>query len=163
MRRGRRCLPKAARLALAEIADQIEAMTRQSVNLERRIVAEATRDEDMRMTTIPGVGAIAATSTKALVPDSDGFKSGRHFAAWLELTAKPLSNSGKERLGGKSKMGNPTRRSLLVCGATSVLRRMKDNEKAPQWLIALMARRLFKVIVTALANNMARIIWALLT
>ncbi|WP_353834306.1 hypothetical protein [Mesorhizobium sp.] len=71
------CLPKAARLALAEIADQIEALTRQIDKLERGIVGEAKRDDDMRrLTTIPGVGAV-----KALVPDPGGFKSGRHFAA----------------------------------------------------------------------------------
>jgi transposase len=33
-------LPKAARFALAEIADQIEALTRQIDKLERAIVAE---------------------------------------------------------------------------------------------------------------------------
>ncbi len=157
-------LPKAARLALAEIADQIEALTRQIDKLERGIVAEAKRDEDMRrLTTIPGVGAITAASVKALVPDPDGFKSGRHFAAWLGLTPKPHSSGGKERLGGISKMGNPTLRSLLVCGATSILRRVKGNDKAPQWLIGLLARRPFKVVAIALANKMARIIWALLT
>ena len=158
------CLPKAARLALAEIADQIEALTRQIDKLERGIVAEAKRDEDMRrLTTIPGVGAITAASVKALVPDPDGFKSGRHFAAWLGLTPKSHSSGGKERLGGISKMGNPTLRSLLVCGATSVLRQAKGNDEAPRWLIALLARRPFKVVAVALANKMARIIWALLT
>ena len=158
------CLPKAARLALAEIANQIEALTRQIDKLEREIVAEAKRDEDMRrLTTIPGVGAITAASVTALVPDPDGFKSGRHFAAWLGLTPKSHSSGGKERLGGISKMGNPTLRSLLVCGATSVLRRAKGNDKAPRWLIGLLARRPFKVVAVALANKMARIIWALLT
>ena len=116
-----------------------------------------------RLTAIPGVGAITAASVKALVPDPDGFKSGRHFAAWLGLTPKSHSSGGKERLGGISKMGNPTLRSLLVCGATSVLRRAKGNDKAPRWLIGLLARRPFKVVAVALANKMARIIWALLT
>lgn len=116
-----------------------------------------------RLVTIPGVGAITAASIKALVPDPDGFKSGRHFAAWLGLTPKPHSSGGKERLGGISKMGNPMLRSLLVLGATSVLRRARGNANAPQWPIALLARRPFKVVAVALANKMARIIWALLT
>lgn len=157
-------LPKVARFALAEIANQIEALTRQIEKLEREIVAEAKRDDDMRrLVTIPGVGAITAASIKALVPDPDGFKSGRHFAAWLGLTPKPHSSGGKERLGRISKMGNPMLRSLLVLGATSVLRRARGNANAPQWLIALLARRPFKVVAVALANKMARIIWALLT
>ncbi|MGY3079512.1 transposase [Bradyrhizobium sp. LM6.10] len=157
-------LPKAARLALAEIADQIHALTRQIDKLERGIVGKVKRDEDMRrLITIPGVGAITAASVKALVPDPEGFKSGRHFAAWLGLTPKPHSSGGKHRLGGISKMGNPTLRPLLVCGATSVLRRVKGNEKAPRWLISLLARRPFKVVTVALANKIARIVWALLT
>nr|WP_245426231.1 transposase [Mesorhizobium sp. WSM3862] len=77
--------------------------------------------------------------------------------------AKAHSSGGKERLGGILKMGNATLRSLLVCGATSVLRRVKGNEKAPRRLVALLARRPFKVVAVALANKMARIIWALLT
>lgn len=58
-------MPNAARLALAEIADQIEALTRQIDKLERGIVGETKRDEDMRrLTTIQGVGAITAAPSK---------------------------------------------------------------------------------------------------
>jgi transposase len=78
-----------------------------------------------RLATIPGVGPITAASIKALVPDPGGFKSGRHFAAWLGLTPRSHSSGGKERLGGISKMGNPELRSLLVLGASSVLRRVR--------------------------------------
>ena len=157
-------LPGAARLALAELADQIEVLTGQIDKLERGIVGEVKRDGDMRrLLTIPGVGAITAASVKALVPDPAGFKSSRHFAAWLGLTPKSHPSGGKERLGGISKMGNSTLRSLLVCGATSVLRRVKGNEKAPQWLTGLLGRRPFKVVAIALANKNARIIWVLLT
>jgi transposase len=157
-------LPDVARIALAEISDQIEALGQQVGKLERDIVATAKRDHDMRrLATIPGVGAITAASIKAMVPDPDGFKSARHFAAWLGLTPRPHSSGGKERLGGISKMGNPTLRTLLVLGATSVLRHAKHNANAPRWLAALLARRPFKVVAVALANKMARIIWALLT
>ena len=149
---------------MAEVADQIEALTAQIGKLEREIVAEAKRDKAMqRLATIPGVGAITAASIKALVPDPHGFKSGRHFAAWLGLTPKSHSSGGKERLGGISKMGNPMLRTLLVLGATSVLWRARGNARAPQWLSSLLARRPFKVVAVALANKMARIIWVLLT
>jgi transposase len=162
--RGDDRLPQAARFALAEIADQIEELGRKIDGLECAIVAESKRDEDMRrLTTIPGVGPIIAATIKALVPDPGGFTSGRHFAAWLGLTPKPHSSGGKERLGGISKMGNPTLRSLLVVGATSVLRFVKGNAKASQWLTALLERRPFKVAAVALANKMARIIWAIMT
>jgi transposase len=153
-------LPKAARFALSAIADQIEALARQIARLEREIVAEAKRDEDMRrLTTIPGVGAITAASIKALVPDP----AGRHLAAWLGLTPKSHSSGGKERLGKISKMGNTELRTLLVLGATSVLRHARGNNNASKWVTAILARRPYKVVAVALANKMARIIWALLT
>ncbi|MCS3744377.1 transposase [Rhizobium sp. BK661] len=60
-------------------------------------------------------------------------------------------------------MGNPELRVLLVLGATSALRIARRSEKARPWLKALLARRPFKVAAVALANKMARIIWALLT
>ncbi len=157
-------LPDVARVVLAEISDQIETLGRQVDKLEREIVETAKNDEVMRrLTTVPGVGAITAASIKALVPDPGGFKSARHFAAWLGLTPRSHSSGGKERLGGISKMGNPTLRSLLVLGATSVLRHVKHNDNAPRWLVALLARRPFKVVAVALANKVARIVWALLT
>lgn len=139
-------------------------MIEQIDKLERAIVTRARRDEDMRrLATIPGFGPITAASIKALVPDPGGFKSGRHFAAWLGLTPRSHSSGGKERLGGISKMGNPELRSLLVLDASSVLRRVRGNDKAPKWLSALLARRPYKVVAVALANKTARVIWAILT
>ncbi|MEY9401829.1 transposase [Bradyrhizobium japonicum] len=145
-------LPAAARFALMAIADEIEASADQIERLERAIVMEAKHDEDMRrLTTIPGVGAITAATIKALVPDPGGFKSARHFAAWLGLTPRSHSSGGKERLGRISKMGNPELRSLLVVGATAVLRLVRNDARARPWLKALLARRPFKVAAVARA------------
>lgn len=156
-------LPGQARFALATLAEQIEALTKQIDKLERAIVTEVKHDDDARrLTSIPGVGPITAATVRALVPDPGGFKSARHFAAWLGLTPRAHSSGGKERLGKISKMGNPEIRSLLVAGATSVLRIARGDAKASPWLKALLARRPFKVAAVALANKMARIIWALL-
>lgn len=157
-------LPAAARFALTALADQVERLTEQVQSLERQLVAEVRRDDDMRrLTTVPGVGPITAAAVKALVPDIAGFSSARHFAAWLGLTPKPHSSGGKQRLGAISKMGNATLRTLLVVGATSVLRHVRKGANGPAWLIGLLARRPAKVVAVALANKMARIIFALLT
>lgn len=56
------------------------------------------------------------------MPDPGVFTSGRHLAAWIGLTPKMHSSGGKEQPGKISKMGNPTLRSLLVVGATALLR-----------------------------------------
>lgn len=97
------------------------------------------------------------------MPDIAGFTSARHFAAWLGLTPKPHSSGGKERLGSISKMGSTTLRTLLFVGATSVLRHVRRGANGPAWLMGLLARRPAKVVAVALANKMARIVFALLT
>ncbi|MGY5810060.1 IS110 family RNA-guided transposase [Rhizobium sp. LEGMi198b] len=157
-------LPGAARFGLVIVADQIEVLDERVAELERATLSEVKRDEDSRrLITIPGVGVITAATIKALVPDPAGFKSARHFAAWLGLTPRPHSSGGKARLGGISKMGNPELRSLLVVGATAVLRCARINPTARPWLKSLLERRPFKVVAVALANKMARTVWALLT
>lgn len=157
-------IPSAARVALKALVRQLQAIGEELTRLERAIVAAAKYDPDIqRLTTIPGVGAITAASIRALVPDIGGFKSARHFAAWLGLTPKPHSSGGKERLGRISKMGNPTLRKLLVLGAMAMLRRAKNAEAGLEWITRLLGRRPGKVAAVALANKTARIAFALLS
>lgn len=156
-------LPAAARFALEEIVDLIDRLAVRIEKLERAMIAVARQDEDMRrLATIPGVGAITAMAIKAFVPDPAGFKSARHFAAWIGLTPKSHSTGGKQRLGRISKMGNSQMRSLLVVGAASTLRHVRKDDKARPWLRELLTRRPFKVVAVALANKTARVIWSLL-
>lgn len=130
----------------------------------RQIVIQAKQDDEMwRLATIPGVGAIIAMAVKAFVPDPAGFKSARHFAAWIGLIPKAHSSGGKERLGRISKMGNPVLRSLLTTGAASVLRHVQYHDRVWPWLKNMLTRRPFKVVAVALANKTAWMIWALLT
>lgn len=128
------------------------------------MVRRSRNDETARrLATIPGVGAITASALQALVPDPSGFKSARHFAAWLGLAPRSHSSGGKDRLGRISRQGNATLRSLLVLGATARLRYARRSPDAADWPTRLLARRPFKVAAVALANKMARIAWALLT
>ena len=95
------------------------------------------------------------------------FQSGRHFAAWLGLTPRDHSTGGKQRLSGITRAGNEGLRQLLVLGATAVIRHAKaENAKhgrVSAWLLALLERRPRKLAAVALANKMARIIWAMMT
>jgi transposase len=96
--------------------------------------------------------------------DATQFKSGRHFAAWIGLTPKDKSTGGKQRLGGISREGNERLRQLLVLGATSVIKVAKPGSKhATPWLSGLLGRRPRMVAAVALANKMARIVWAMMT
>ncbi len=132
--------------------------------MEAAIVASHRDNEaSHRLTSIPDVGPITASAIVASVADARQFKSARHFAAWLGLTPRSHSTGGKERLGGISKQGDPYLRRLLVTGATCVIRYAR--RKAPGeggWVRTLLTRRSARLVSVALANKMARIVWALL-
>ncbi|MBA5802127.1 IS110 family transposase [Rhizobium changzhiense] len=157
-------IPPAARSVLDEILAEIEVLTSRIERIDRQIASEAKRDEDIRrLTAIPGVGALMASTIKAYVPDPAAFKSARHFSAWLGLTPKLNSSGGRLRSGRISKMGNPELRSLLYLGAVSVLIAARRRGTAWTWLRRLMDGRPLKVAAIAVANKTARIVWALLT
>lgn len=156
-------LPSSARAALLEMAEQIEALTDKINDLETKIVSAVKGDEvARRLMTIPGVGPIIAASIRAAVPDPAAFRTGRDLAAWIGITPRANSSGGKERLGGISKQGNKQLRTLLVVGATSILKQARRGVKLPAWVVSLIGRRPYKVAAVALANKMARTIWALL-
>ena len=109
------------------------------------------------------VGFITATAIAATVTDPTHFKSSRQFAAWLGLTPKQNSSGGKERLGGISKMGDKYLRTLLVVGATSVMRYARDKGAVSAvWINKLLAKKPARLVSVALANKTARIAWVLL-
>ena len=92
------------------------------------------------------------------------FKSGRDFAAWLGLVPRQHSSGGKERLGRVSKEGQADIRRLLIMGAMSRLNWF-GRKTIPQgtWLARMLARKPRMLVAVALANKMARAIWAMLT
>ena len=131
-----------------------------------RALAALQRSDDMarRLATIPGIGPIGATALAASVTDPGQFRSGRQFAAWLGLTPLQNSSGGKERLGRISKMGDKYLRKLLVIGATALVRYAKSKpETAHPHLVNLLARKPVRVASVAMANKMARIVWAVMT
>jgi len=112
-----------------------------------------------RIAAIPGVGLLTATAAVATIGDARAFSSGREFAAWLGLVPRQSGTGGRVRLLGISKRGDTYLRTLLIHGARAVLTR----SKAPsEWLTNLTRRRARNVAIVALANKMARTIWALL-
>jgi transposase len=121
--------------------------------------SDATARRLMKVPTIGPVGAL----TLSLTVDPSQFQDGRHFASWLGLTPKDRSTGGKQRLGGISRAGNERLRQLLVLGAMAVIRHAKPGSKsASSWLLRLLERRPRKLAAVALANKMARVVWAMM-
>jgi transposase len=139
---------------------------RQRIKLLEAEIVKLHRASDVsrRLETIPGFGCITSTAIAAAVPDPSIFRSGREFAAWLGLTPRQNSSGGKERLGGITKMGDGYIRSLLVNGATAVIRFAKEEGSAKTiWIRRMLARKPARVVAVALANKMARIAWAVMS
>jgi transposase len=157
-------VPEAARGILQVLIATLEALGKQIDELDAEIGRRAKAEPvARRLMTIPGIGPIAATAITALVPAPEGFRAGRDFAAWLGLTPLQKSTGGKQKLGAISKMGERTIRRLLILGASSVVRwAVHRGAPAGSWLARMLARKPRMLVTTALANKMARIVWALL-
>lgn len=158
-------LPHGAREALNLLVDQLVSLTQQINTMETQMRRRCRENKNAaRLLTVPGVGPITASAILAGVPHIRGFRSGRDFAAWLGLVPRQNSSGGKDRLGRISKMGDRTIRRLLFTGALSVIRWSRQKEAFEQsWIGRLIARKPLKLAAVALANKMARIIWAILT
>jgi len=172
---GRAALNKAMTDVLARLSERLPAalvdtlreqwsrlgdLDEQIAEIERRLSAWMKQDRSCRkIAEIPGVGLLTATAAVATMGDAKAFKSGREFAAWLGLVPGQVGTGGKVRFLGISKRGDTYLRTLLIHGARAVLTHAK--EPGP-WVEQISKRRPPNVVTVALANKMARTIWALL-
>lgn len=158
-------LPDAVREMGAIYLQQIARLTELIERLANELEAASKTDVQLRrLCTIPGIGPVTAGAVAAFAPDLDTFDSGRNFAAWLGLVPRQRSTGGKTRLGSVSKMGQTDIRRLLIVGAMSVIRWVvRKGGSTNRWLAALVARKPKMVAAVALANKMARMIWAMTT
>ena len=157
-------LPEGVRVILKLLVDTFTALEAQIAELDAEINRRSKADPTARrLMTIPGVGPIISTAITALVPAPQGFPAGRHFAAWLGLTPVQRSTGGKQKLGAVSKRGERTIRRLLIIGASAVVQQASRRGAAKgSWLAQMLARKPKMLVTVALANKMARIVWALL-
>lgn len=153
-------LPEILVTSLQEQLGRISAMQKDIDELNRRLAAVLRQNQQMlAVQAIPGVGPLTATAVVATVGDMTMFKSGRQFAAWLGLTPRQMGTGGKIQQLGISKRGDTYLRTLLIGGARAVVCRSARS----RWIDRLLQRRPLNVVVTALANKMARTVWAVLT
>ena len=146
---------------LAQIAEKTARIIERTAKLK---TLAAQSDKARRLQTMPGVGPLTAVAVEAFGPDMAQFKTGRDFAAWLGLVPKQHSSGGKERLGRMTKAGQADIRRLLIIGAMSRLTWLgRRTIPAGSWLSRMLARKPKMLVAIALANKMARQIWAMLT
>ena len=157
-------VPEIARACLLAFGTQLRRLKEQILQFDRMIRAwHRSNEMSMRLDEAPGVGPVLATAMVATVADPKVFRSGRNFSALIGLVPKQHSSGGKDRLGSISKQGDRYLRGLFVAGALAVIRYAKiHGTKHRPWLTALLARRPTKIAAIALANKIARMVWAMM-
>jgi transposase len=157
-------LPPPAAEALTLLGVQIDRIEAELAGIDLKLkVQHKSLPMSRLLAEIPGVGWMTAL-TLTLRVDATQFRSGRHLAAWLGLVPRQHSTGGKQRLGAISRAGDERIRSLLVLGATAVIRHTRpDRQGGNAWLLSLLERKPRKLAAVALANKMARVSWAMMT
>jgi len=90
------------------------------------------------------------------------FPSGRHLASYLGLTPREYSSGLRRNLGRISKRGDGYLRTLLIHGARSILvhSRRQQPDRLRQWMNDLSTTRVHNKVAVAVANKLARLVWA---
>lgn len=161
-------VPQALRATLTQMLQEVRVLEENILGVERQLNALSCADVRVQqLRQIPGIGALTSTALRAIVGDIRRFPSGRHFASWLGLTPNERSSAEKRRLGKISKQGDVYLRTLLVHGARSALlaahraeRARKPLDRLRQWALDCERQRGHNKATVALANRLARIVWA---
>ena len=144
--------------------EQIAHLTSRIQTLEKQQRKVSNEEEiTRRLQTMPGIGPITALAVETFAPPMNEFRRGRDFAAWLGIVPKQHSSGGKNVLGRTSKMGQRDIRRLLIIGAMACVRTaIRKGAPEGSWLAQMLKRKPRMLVAIALANKMARQIWAML-
>lgn len=173
---GHQALMKELATALEQAAQRLPAMLIASLQeqvrrigqlqadigaIERRLAQQLRQSSASKaVAEIPGVGLMTATAVVASMGSPAAFRDAREFAAWIGLVPRQTGTGGRVRQLGISKRGDAYLRTLLMHGARAIVR--SDRATTWPWLEALLKRRPYSVAVAAVANKIARTIWAVL-
>lgn len=161
-------VPTLLHASLLELLAEIESLEQRCKHIDRELARLTEHDPVVeRLLQIPGIGTLTATALRASVVDIHRFPSARHFASWVGLTSREHSSGERRRLGRISKQGDPYLRTLLIHGARAVLlaarcaqRKGSSLDRLRTWALDVQDRRTHNKAAVALANKLARIVWA---
>ena len=158
-------MPPVLREVFHEICTEIRELEGRLQSVEKRLEALASQTPAVaRLRTIPGIGLLTATAMVGFVGDVERFRSSRHFASYLGLTPREHSSGNVRRLGRISKRGDVYLRTMLIHGARSLLwsahRKSITPSPLQRWGLRIHEQRGYNKATVALANKLARRVWA---
>jgi transposase len=134
-----------------------------AAELGHQLVAGARQNQACRiLMSIPGVGAITATSFATAIEDPDNFKKSRSVSAWLGLTTRRYQSGEVDYDGHISRRGDRQVRGLLFEAATVILTRSSAESSLRRWGLKLRERVGFKRAAVAVARKLAVLMHAML-
>ena len=141
----------------------LESLNEQIKNADEKL-AEIVRDDEVvrRLTTVPGVGPVTATTYAATLDGAARFRDAKQVRSYLGLVPREHGSGEKQHRGRISKTGNSRARSLLVEAAWALLRwKTPKTQGLHEWATRIAARRGKATAVVALARKLAGVLFAL--
>ena len=161
-------LPEVLRSHLRDACAEIRELKDKCTAIEHELKALAKQlPEVQRLLTIPGIGLLTATAIVGFIGDLRRFPSGRRFSSYLGVVPKEYSSGDVRRLGSITKRGDSYIRMLLTQGGRAVLRGANVSKSPPDklraWALKIHRSRGHNKAAIAVANKLARIVWAVST
>jgi transposase len=136
---------------------------RQAAILGRQLLAAAQQSQACRLLmSIPGVGAVTATSFATAIEDPANFKTSRSVGAWVGLTTRRYQSGEVDYDGHISRRGDAHLRGLLYEAATVILTRASAASALRTWGLKLREKIGFKRAAVAVARKLAVTMHAML-
>lgn len=139
------------------------AMRTRVAELSKQLVAAARVSEQCQLlSSIPGIGAVTASSFVAAIEDPENFRKSRSVGAWLGLTTRRYQSGEVDYDGHISRRGDNHLRGLLYEAATVILTRTMADSSLRTWGLKLREKVGFKRAAVAVARKLAVIMHAML-
>lgn len=153
-------LPTEARVPLDLLAGQFRDTTARVETLTPSIKALAKADETApRLQTAPGNGPITESVPAATLHDLSAFRSARDLTAWLGVQSVSRAEGAAEFDLEDAQQIHP---AAHLSWCPSVIPKRRKSGPSSDWLGGIIASKPLKVAAIALANHMARALWAML-
>lgn len=145
------------------LLDAWRGMRARAAELSKQLVASARGSEQCQLlSSIPGVGAVTASSFVAAIEDPENFRKSRSVGAWIGLTTKRYQSGEVDYDGHISRRGDNHLRGLLYEAATVILTRTTQNSALRTWGLKLKEKIGFKRAAVAVARKLAVIMHTML-
>jgi len=145
------------------LLDAWKAIRVRTAELSRQLIASARNDTQCQLLqSVPGIGAITASTFVAAVEDPDNFARSRSVGAWIGLTTKRYQSGEVDHNGHISRRGDARLRGLLYEAATVLLTRTSTESVLRDWGLKLWETIGYKRAAVAVARKLAVIMHKML-